>query len=150
MHTSGRTYRSRACIRRHTDRLMFFAGTWEIAARWACNTRWSWFAGWGENDVAAWNKHFFDGDVTVDYYVALKMDAPGGSETERCRDLNTVLCGDRNNVRSGYSFILGGDAGVKTQLLRNGVPVAQSTELRVPPGWGSPSGMVSHSRCSDR
>jgi hypothetical protein len=111
-------------------------GTWEVAARWACDSRWSWFAGWGDDDVAAWNKRPLEGDVTVDYYVAVKMEAPGGSETQRCRDLNTVLCGDSSNVRSGYSFILGGDGGVKTQLLRNGVPVADSTTIRVPPGFG--------------
>ncbi|MBM3476122.1 MAG: hypothetical protein FJX75_22865 [Armatimonadetes bacterium] len=112
------------------------AGTWEVAARWACDARWTYFAGWGEQDAAVWNKHPVAGDVTVDYYVAVKMDAPGGDETERCRDLNTVLCGDRRNPRSGYSFILGGDGGVKTQLVRNGVVVAEAPSIRVPPGFG--------------
>ena len=112
------------------------SGTWEVAARWACDARWSFFAGWGLNDVAVWHKHPLEGDVTVDYYVGVKMEAPGGSETERCRDLNTVLCGDMRNARSGYCFILGGEGGVKTQLLRDGVPVAESASFRVPPGFG--------------
>lgn len=112
------------------------AGTWEVAARWSCDTRWSFFAGWGEDDAAVWHKRLFEGDVVVEYYVGVKMDAPGGSETQRCRDLNTVLCGDKSNVRSGYSFILGGDGGVKTQLLRKGIPVAESASIRVPPGSG--------------
>ncbi len=112
------------------------SGTWEVAARWACDSRWSFFAGWGEDDAAVWSKRPVEGDVTVDYYVGVKMDAPGGSEVERCRDLNTVLCGNRGNARSGYSFILGGEGGVKTQLLREGVVVAESDSIRVPPGFG--------------
>jgi hypothetical protein len=111
-------------------------GTWEVAARWACDDRWSWFAGWAERDAAVWNKRPIPGDVTVDYYVGVKMEAPGGDETERCRDLNTVLCGDRRDPRSGYSLILGGDGGVKTRLLRNGVAVAEAANLRVPSGFG--------------
>ena len=31
------------------------AGTWEVAPRWACDRRWSWYAGWG-GDLAIWNK----------------------------------------------------------------------------------------------
>jgi len=112
------------------------AGTWEVASRWACDARWSWFAGRGLGDFAVWNRHPVDGDVVMDYYVGIKMEAPGGSETVRCRDLNATLCGDRANPRSGYSFIMGGDGGVKTQLLRNGVVVAEAQDLRVPAGYG--------------
>lgn len=110
-------------------------GTWEVSARWACDNRWSWLAGWGSEEVAIWNKRPINGDVLVEYYVGIKMNAPGGSETQRCRDLNTVLCGDRSDPRSGYSFILGGDGGVKTQLLRNGEVVAENAEVRVPSGY---------------
>lgn len=110
------------------------AGTWEVAARWACDPRWSFFTGLGEADAAVWYKRAIEGDVTVDYYVGVKMDAPGGSETQRCRDLNTVLCGDGSDPRSGYSFILGGHGGVKTQLMRNGTVVAESPGIRVPSG----------------
>jgi hypothetical protein len=85
--------------------------------------------------VAIWNKRPIEGDVLVEYYVGIKMKAPGGPETQRCRDLNTVLCGDRSDPRSGYSFILGGDGGLKTQLLRNGEVVAESDEIRVPSGY---------------
>lgn len=112
------------------------AGTWEVASRWACDSRWSWFAGWGEGDFAVWNKHAVDGDVALDWYVGVKMQAPGGRETTRCRDLNATLCGDQENPRSGYSFVLGGDDGVKTQLLRQGVVVAEAPDLRVPAGYG--------------
>ncbi len=111
------------------------AGAWEVAARWACDPRWSWFAGWGEGEVVIWNKRRFPGDVVVDYYVGVKMNAPGGPETQRCRDLNTVLCGDRSDPHSGYSFILGGDGGVKTQLLRQGTVVAEHPHIRVPAGY---------------
>lgn len=112
------------------------AGTWEIASRWACDPRWSWFAGWGDGDLAIWNKRPVEGDVVLDYTVGVKMEAPGGPETVRCRDLNAVLCGDKSDPRSGYSFIMGGDGGVKTQLLRRGVVVAECPDLRVPAGWG--------------
>jgi len=112
------------------------AGTWEVASRWACDKRWSWFAGWGTGDFAVWNKHRAEGDVALDYTVGIKMEAPGGAETTRCRDLNAVLCGDGANPRSGYSFILGGDGGLKTQLLRRGVVVAEAPDMRVPGGYG--------------
>ena len=112
------------------------SGTWEVAARWSCDNRWSWFAGWDAGDAVIWNKVPVQGDVAVDCYMGIKMEAPGGPETYRCRDLNVVLCGDKTNPRSGYSFILGGDGGVKTQLLRNGAVVAECPDIRVPPGYG--------------
>ena len=111
-------------------------GTWEVASRWACDNRWSWVAGWGEGEFAVWNKHPLEGDVAMDYYVGIKMEAPGGEEATRGRDLNATLCGDQSSPRSGYSFILGGDGGVKTQLLRNGVVVAENAQIRVPGGYG--------------
>lgn len=112
------------------------AGTWEVASRWACDSRWSWFAGWGDSTFAVWNKHKVAGDVVMDYFVGIKMQAPGGNETIRCRDLNAVICGDKTNPQSGYSFILGGDGGVKTQLLRNGTVVAEAPDMCVPSGYG--------------
>jgi len=112
------------------------SGTWEVTARWSCDNRWSWFAGWDAGDAVIWNKVPIQGDVAVDCYMGIKMEAPGGPETYRCRDLNVVLCGDKANPRSGYSFILGGDGGVKTQLLRNGAVVAECPDIRVPPGYG--------------
>jgi hypothetical protein len=112
------------------------AGTWEVASRWACDQRWSWFAGWGSGDAAVWNKRPVTGDVTMVYYVGVKMEAPGGPEMVRCRDLNATLCGDMKDPRRGYSFIMGGDGGVKTQLLRNGAVVAECPDIRVPGGYG--------------
>jgi len=110
-------------------------GSWEVAARWACDGRWSWLAGWGAEDAVIWNKHAVQGDVAVDYWVGTKMKAPGGPETKRCRDYNTVLCGDKASARSGYSFTIGGDGGAKTQLLRNGEVVAENADVRVPSGY---------------
>lgn len=112
------------------------AGTWEVASRWACDSRWSWFAGWGMGDFAVWNKRPVEGDVAMDFYMGVKMEAPGGREVVRCRDLNATLCGDRKDPRSGYSFIMGGDGGARTQLLRNGAVVAECPDLRVPAGYG--------------
>jgi len=111
------------------------SGEWQVSARWACDSRWSWLAGWGSGDAAIWNKRRFEGDVAVDTYMGVKMEAPGGDETQRCRDLNLVLCGDRQDPRSGYSFTLGGDGGVRTQLLRNGQVVAEAPDMRVPAGY---------------
>ncbi|MBM3475823.1 MAG: hypothetical protein FJX75_21355 [Armatimonadetes bacterium] len=111
------------------------AGEWQVSARWACDDRWSWLAGWASGDAAIWHKRRFDGDLAVDCWMGTKMNAPGGSETVRCRDYNMVICGDRENPRSGYSLIIGGDSGVKTQLLRNGQVVAESPDIRVPAGY---------------
>jgi hypothetical protein len=111
------------------------AGEWQISARWACDDRWSWLAGWASGDAVIWNKRRVEGDQAVDCWMGTKMNAPGGSETVRCRDYNMVICGDRENPRSGYSFIIGGDGGVKTQLLRNGQVVAECPDIRVPAGY---------------
>lgn len=110
-------------------------GSWEVSARWACDNRWSWLAGWDSQDAVIWNKRPVNGDVLLDLWIGVKMEAPGGPETTRCRDLNAVLCGDKVSATSGYSFTLGGDSGAKTQLLRNGEVVAENAEVRVPAGY---------------
>jgi hypothetical protein len=111
------------------------AGTWEVAARWACDDRWSWLAGWGPREAVIWNKRRFEGDIRLDAWMGVKMVAPGGDESQRCRDLNAVICGDGQDPRSGYSLIIGGDDRVKTQLLRNGQVVAEAPAMRVPAGY---------------
>jgi len=111
------------------------SGDWEVTARWACDERWSWLCGQSDAIAAAWNKHRFAGDVVLDYYMAVKHKGPGGDETLRARDLNAALCGDGKDPNSGYSFVLGGDGGVVTSILKQGKVVAENPKARVPPGY---------------
>lgn len=111
------------------------SGDWEVTARWACDERWSWLCGQSSEVACAWNKRRFAGDVVLDYYMAVKHKTPGGDETERSRDLNAALCGDGKDPNSGYSFVLGGDDGVVTSILKRGEVVAQEPKVRVPEGY---------------
>jgi len=110
----------------------FAAGQWEVRARWACDDRWSWLTGVSDDIAAAWNKHRFEGDMGVDYYMGVKHKGPGGDETERTRDVNAVICGDGQDVRTGYTVIMGGADGVVTQLLRDGQVIAEAPNVVIP------------------
>ncbi len=111
------------------------SGDWEVMARWACDQRWSWYAGQSEQIATLWSKHRYAGDVVLDCYLAVKHKGPGGDETERSRDLNTTLCGDGRGVNSGYAFVVGGDNGVVTSILKHGRVVAENPKARVPIGY---------------
>lgn len=103
------------------------SGRWGQLNKWICDPRWSWFGGRTKTVGAIWNKHIFSGDVSVDAHVATMMmrdDPP----FERPGDFNLTICGDGDNLDSGYTLIFGGDLNSWTRLYRKGVQVAEATD----------------------
>jgi len=105
------------------------SGTWDLAVRWPCTPEWSWLAGESRQVAALWHKRAFVGDLLVDLHVGPRTvdHGDGQSPREICRAFNLVLCGDGQDVRSGYSIVVGADpTGVGATLSRNGHCVASN------------------------
>jgi len=85
------------------------SGEWEVTSRWTCDERWSWFGGEARNGPAIiWNKHSFNGDFSMEFCGAIKMDNKRGTEYSYARDMNLAIASDGLDITSGYSFIFGG------------------------------------------
>lgn len=112
------------------------AGEWKVTSRWACDPRWSFFAGTRRGDalVALWNKRRFAGrDLTVEFAAGIRHDPDRGGTTYRyASDINAALCGDGLDLRNGYNFIFGGWGNKATRILRNGKTIAQTTRFLFP------------------
>jgi len=109
------------------------AGEWAISSRWPCTAEWSWFGGQSKDVAAIWHKRRFEGDITVDSHLGpWEIDHGDGTPREICRAFNLVLCGDGEDVSSGYSFVLGADgAGSGATLSRAGQVVARNDAYRI-------------------
>jgi len=105
------------------------AGTWGVMNRWACEPRWSWFGGRSDDLAAIWSKRRFEGDISVDYYVAFEMPSYWKFPHERPGDAGLTICGDGLTPSSGYALIVGGGENRWTRLYRAGRMVA---EVRAP------------------
>ena len=111
------------------------AGDWEVTNRWACDPRWSFFAGERARDklVAMWNKRDFGPDVTVEFAAGIRHDPDrGGSKYAYASDANVVLCGDGRDLRNGYNVVFGGWDNTRTRILRNGKTLAETRSVRFP------------------
>ena len=52
----------------------FTTGTWELHPRWTCDPRYAWFSGVNKTGPAElWNKRKFEGDYTVEAFVACML-----------------------------------------------------------------------------
>ena len=111
------------------------AGAWEVTNRWACDPRWSFFAGERQDDslAAMWNKRDFGHDVTVEFAAGIRHDPDrGGSKYAYASDINAVICGDGHDLRNGYNFVFGGWRNEHTRILRNGQTIAETRSVRFP------------------
>jgi hypothetical protein len=106
------------------------AGTWEVASRWTCSPGWSWFGGWSRDLAAVWNKREFVGDVVVQMFVAPRMDPQ--DNYQRVGNLCITLCGDGNDVHSGYNFVFAGNRNKVTALFRGKQVVHETTDVLLP------------------
>ena len=110
-------------------------GTWEVTNRWACDPRWSFFAGERRGDplVALWNKRNFGGDVALEFAAGIRHDPDrGGSKYAYASDINAVICGDGADLRNGYNFVFGGWNNQCSRILRNGQTLAETRDVRFP------------------
>lgn len=93
-------------------------GQWGIMNRWVCDPRWSWFGGRSRGIASVWHKQSFQGDVTVDAYIALAMPTYWKSPHERPGDLCLSICAESDSPASGYSVIFAGGENRWTRLYR--------------------------------
>jgi hypothetical protein len=110
------------------------SGTCELAVRWPCTPEWSWLAGESRQVAALWHKRPFAGDLLLDLHVGPRTvdHGDGGGPREVCRAFNLVLCGDGQDVHSGYSIVVGADKdGAGATLSRRGEVVAQNPVYRI-------------------
>jgi len=102
-------------------------GEWTNVQRWTCGPQWSFFGGRSPGLAALWSKARYEGDVTLECYVANQMEAGqdfnGGERTPT--DLNVTLCGDGVNLGRGYNFIFAGWGQTFSRLLRGSAVLAE-------------------------
>ena len=105
------------------------AGEWEVTSRWSCDKRWSWFSGEARNGPSImWNKRNFEGDMSIEFCGAIKMDSSRGAEYSYARDMNVAITADGLDLTSGYSFIFGGWDNALSCITRKDAIVAQPQE----------------------
>lgn len=105
------------------------SGEWNATNRWTCSPQWSWYGGYSPNGVAAlWNKRQFMGDVTVELYSAFKMRLNRDPTYLHPNDINITICGDGQNLDSGYAFIIGGDENRWTRIMRGERVIAETRD----------------------
>jgi hypothetical protein len=121
----------------HDDRFSSAPTSWrtagaavaEVTNRWECDPRWSFFT--LRNDpnkgraAVLWSKYLYPGDVTVEFYVAPKMDRSRGNQYAYARDINVTICSDGSDLTKGYTFMFGGRDNQGSYILRDGVEVAR-------------------------
>lgn len=110
-------------------------GEWGVTNRWICSPQYSWMGGHSPAVAALWSKRAFSGDQTIEYFAGIKMDLAGPPYYSRRADLNLTICGDGENLDSGYAFIFGGWNNTSTRLIRKGQVVA-ATNAALFPGGG--------------
>jgi len=109
-------------------------GDWRVRTRWPCKPGWAWF-GTSKNEKRkeapiVWNKRLFEGDLTLEAFVALIMDLPEEPGYSSPSDLNCTICGDGRMLKSGYSFIYAGWNNTSTRMLRREQIVAQDDNVK--------------------
>ncbi len=105
------------------------SGVWEMTNRWSCSPGWSWFGGRSEEVAAIWNKRKYSGDVSVQMYFAFKMGLAGTPAWNyHPSDVALSLCGDGQNLSSGYTFIVGADNNSHSILMKGDQKVAESSD----------------------
>jgi hypothetical protein len=108
------------------------AGDWEVTNRWQCDPRWSFYSGYTRNGVACnWHKLRHGENLSVDFFVGPKMQQERGYRYEYAADMNAVICADAKDVRSGYSFMLGGWNNRGSQILRHGEELFENRQVRL-------------------
>jgi len=85
----------------------YAVGRWEVTARFTCDPRWSHMAAVTDSAAILFNKFRYEGDVTLEAFMGMRMHAGGGGYP-RVGDLNLALYTRPYDLSSGYSFVLAG------------------------------------------
>ena len=105
------------------------SGTWQVANRWQCDPRWSFFSGESRGDAILWCKRLMKKDVTLEFAAGIKMDRARGGRYEYASDINATICADGRDLVTGYSFMFGGWQNTSTRILRGATIVAESRNV---------------------
>jgi hypothetical protein len=129
-------------------------GAFRMDCRWACQDQWNFMACGSTGLPCLTSKRVFTGDQTHEAFMSLRATFPwdAGDSTftydaasDRANkfpilvasggwynrhDLNVSFCSDGRNPLSGYTVVFGSDDNSATRLLRRGVSVAESRDLR--------------------
>ncbi len=108
-------------------------GVWEVAQRWPCDDRWSFFGGLRSDSPMLWSKQAFAGDITAEAWVALYMDNPDDPHVgyRHPSDLNLSFCGNGKDPSSGYSFLFAAANNTVSRILRQDAVVSENTRVRM-------------------
>ena len=109
-----------------------YSGKWRMMPRWSCQPRWNWFGGRGPMAVTVWHKDRFLGNTVAEIFAAQPMDSPFDPLYRHPGTMSLTICGDGQNLDSGYSFIFAGWGNRWTRLLRRDKIVAQTREALLP------------------
>ena len=74
--------------------------------------------------------------MTLDFYVAHKMEKERGAPYVYARDINVTICSDGSDLNKGYTFMWGGRGNTGSMILRNGEEV-KKVPVRIPTEHGS-------------
>ncbi len=105
-------------------------GLWEISDRWNCQPQWSWLCGRQAQTPLLWSKPEFGGDMVFEFWGAMMMDLSGGPGYSHPSDINGIICGDGENLCSGYAFVFAGDKNTCSKIIRRGETVAATTAFK--------------------
>ncbi len=108
------------------------SGIWEVTNRWQCDPRWSFFSGRSQRLAAIWNKREMVGDVTLEFYAAIKMDAERGRRYEYASDMNCTISADGTDLTSGYNFMFGGWRDQRSAIMRGDKILVESASKVIP------------------
>jgi hypothetical protein len=109
-------------------------GTWEVTSRWTCSPGWTWLSGVAPDFAVTQSKWETQGDVFLDAYLAPKMMNTPAGRKEVLQEIRLGICGQPGFLNSGYFFLIGAKSGTWTALQRNGVVVAETSDLRIGQG----------------
>ncbi|NDK10785.1 MAG: hypothetical protein GW911_01850 [Armatimonadetes bacterium] len=109
-----------------------YTGQWGSMNRWECQPQWTWFGGKGPWGVTVWHKDAFVGDVTLEAFGSHMKDFPFNPVFRHPGNMCLTICGDGENLDSGYSFIFAGWGNHWTRLLRRGTVVAETNKALMP------------------
>jgi hypothetical protein len=107
-------------------------GEWIVHSGMACIAWDYWLTGIGEPQAMAYNIHPQPADLHVDFGVSeyTKGFVNGDHKHYPYHDISLVTCAETRDIDSGYRYLIAGDGGRVTKLLRKGVVVAETDDYR--------------------
>ncbi|MBI3923871.1 MAG: hypothetical protein HY318_20785 [Armatimonadetes bacterium] len=108
-------------------------GVWDVAQRWPCDNRWSFFGGLQSESPMLWTKQSFRGDMTVEAWLAPYMDNIDDPVVgyRHPSDLNVSVCGNGRDVSSGYSFMFAAANNTVSRIMRKDQIVSQNDQVKM-------------------